>query len=52
MNVSDIQDPNGIIIPGTIYRFTPEGYSNAESLEPGKGYWVRANSSGVITLEN
>ncbi|SVA61347.1 uncharacterized protein METZ01_LOCUS114201, partial [marine metagenome] len=52
MNVSDIQDPNGIIIPGTIYRFTPEGYSNAESLEPGRGYWVRANISGVITLEN
>jgi len=52
MNVLDIQDPSGIIIPGTIYRFTPEGYSNAESLEPGRGYWVRANISGVITLEN
>ena len=52
LNVSDIQDPDEIIIPGTVYRFTPQGYSNADILEPGRGYWVRANSSGVITLEN
>ena len=47
---SDIQDPNGIIISGTLYRFTPEGYTNAEILDPGIGYWIRANSSGNIIL--
>ena len=50
LNISDIQDPDGIIISGTVYEFTPGGYSNAEILEPGKGYWIRANNSGNIIL--
>ena len=50
INISDIQDPDGIIIAGTVYGFALGGYSNAEILEPGKGYWVRANSSGNIIL--
>ena len=50
LNISDIQDPDGIIISGTIYGFTSGGYSNTENIEPGKGYWVRANNSGIITL--
>ena len=52
IDISNIQDPSGIIIPGTIYEFAPEGYSNAETLEPGRGYWVKANSLGIITLED
>jgi len=47
-NISDIQDPDGIIIAGTVYGFASGGYSNEEIIEPGKGYWVRANSSGSI----
>ena len=50
VDISDIQDPDGIIISGTIYGFTPDGYSNIETIEPGKGYWVRTNDSGSITL--
>jgi hypothetical protein len=50
INISDIQDPGGIIIFGTIYGFTSDGYSNTENIVPGKGYWVRANNSGFITL--
>ena len=50
VNISDIQDPDGIIIAGTVYGFALGGYSNTEILEPGKGYWVRANSLGSITL--
>ncbi|HIB51841.1 MAG TPA: hypothetical protein EYO48_01705, partial [Candidatus Marinimicrobia bacterium] len=50
LNISDIQDPGGIIISGTIYGFTSGGYSNTENIVPGKGYWVRANNSGFITL--
>jgi len=45
-----IHDPDGLIIPGTIYGFTPEGYSEAEILHPGKGYWIRANNSGYVSL--
>ena len=51
-NISDIQDPDGIIIAGTVYGFASGGYSNEEIIEPGKGYWVRTNSSGSITLIN
>ena len=50
INISDIQDPDGIIIFSTVYGFTSGGYSNAENIEPGKGYWVRANNSGSISL--
>ncbi len=50
LNISYIQDPDGIIISGTIYGFNSGGYSNSNSIEPGKGYWVRANNSGLITL--
>ena len=50
IDVNSIIDEEDLIIPGTVYGFTPAGYLNAEILEPGKGYWVRANSSGSIIL--
>jgi hypothetical protein len=50
IDISGIQDPNGIIISGTIYGFASGGYSNAEILEPGTGYWLRANNPGNIIL--
>ena len=50
LDVTEIQDPDGIIIAGTVYGFASGGYSNEEILEPGKGYWIRANNSGFITL--
>jgi hypothetical protein len=50
VDISSIQDPDGIIISGTVYGFTSGGYSNTENIEPGKGYWVRANNSGNIVL--
>ncbi len=50
INVSAIEDPDGIIISGTIYGFASGGYSNAEILEPGTGYWVRINNPGNIIL--
>jgi hypothetical protein len=49
-NISDIQDPDGIIISGTVYEFNSGSYLNTENIEPGKGYWVRANNSGSIIL--
>jgi len=50
LDITAIQDQDGIIIFGTVYGFTSDGYSNAENIEPGKGYWVRANNSGSIFL--
>ena len=50
LDITAIQDPDEIIIFGTVYGFTSDGYSNAENIEPGKGYWVRANNSGSISL--
>ena len=50
LHFSHIHDPDGLIIPGTIYGFTPEGYLEGEILYPGKGYWIRANDSGNIIL--
>ena len=50
INISDLEDPDGIIVPGTIYGFTTGGYSSTDIIEPGEGYWIRANSLGIITL--
>jgi hypothetical protein len=50
IDISGIQDPDGIIISGTVYEFASGGYSNAEILEPGTGYWVRINNPGNIIL--
>ena len=50
IEISDIQDPDGLIIDGTVFGYASGVYSNAEILEPGKGYWVRANSLGNIIL--
>ena len=50
LDITAIQDPDGIIIFGTVYGFTLGGYSNEEILEPGKGYWIRANNSGYVSM--
>ena len=45
--INQINDPEDIIIPGTIYQFDG-GYSEADFILPGNGYWVRSNSDGII----
>ena len=50
LDITEIQDPDGIMISGTVYGFASGSYSNEEIIEPGKGYWLRANSSGSIVL--
>ena len=49
--VALIQDPDGIIVPGTIYEFDGS-YENATNLVPGKGYWIRTYSTGDIILSS
>ena len=46
-----ITDFNNIIVSGTLYRFN-SGYIQAQSIEPGIGYWIRAISQGEIVIEN
>ena len=48
-NINSIQDPGGIIIPGTFWNFA-NGYGLIEELIPGTGYWVRASEGGEITI--
>jgi len=47
ISIIEVNDPGDIIISGTIYQFD-EGYIMAELFQPGKGYWIRSNSNGVI----
>lgn len=49
VNISNVIDPENIIIPGTLYGFN-DSYVQASELEPGKGYWLNANNSGEIIL--
>ena len=50
LDITEIQDPDGVMISGTVYGFASGSYSNEEIIEPGKGYWLRANNSGNIIL--
>ncbi len=52
INIFEVLDPSEIIIFSTLYKFDSYGYTNTENIEPGKGYWLRANNSGSITLTN
>ena len=47
--VSAIDDPDGIIISGTIYGYE-NGYFSADSLKAGQGYWVRTRGAGQISI--
>ena len=51
VSIDNIDDPSGIVIAGTIYGF--EGsYEEANSIEPGKGYWINASADGDITISS
>jgi hypothetical protein len=44
-----IPAPSGGIISGAIFLYSG-GYNIATSLAPGKGFWLKANAAGTITL--
>ena len=49
VQVNSIIDPENIIVEGTVFGF--DGlYENADVLNPGKGYWVKTNTSGIIII--
>jgi hypothetical protein len=47
--LASVIDPLGIIVPGTLYEFNG-GYVNATSINSAKGYWIKANAAGTITI--
>jgi len=47
--LSSVTDPGGILIPGTLYGYSGS-YSTSTSINGTKGYWVKANGSGTITI--
>ena len=51
VDATNIQDPGGIIIPGTIYGFD-NGYAQADVIEPGNAYWLRAAEAGDVSLSS
>ena len=49
ISIYSVLDPDSIIVSGTLYGFSA-GYVETDMLVPGRGYWIRANNSGNITL--
>ncbi len=46
----DIEDPGNIIMAGSLYEYAG-AYNLANTVQPGNGYWVRANQAGQIILK-
>jgi hypothetical protein len=47
--LSDVVDPGGIIIPGTLFGFDASYYAT-DSIKQGEGYWIRVSDSGQVFL--
>ena len=48
-NDAYVSDPQGIIVPGTLYGLDGT-YSSTSTLQPGKGYWVKADDTDMISI--
>ncbi|MCC5941915.1 MAG: T9SS type A sorting domain-containing protein, partial [Balneolaceae bacterium] len=48
--VAEIGDPSGVLTQAPVYHFDNGEYSEADELEPGKGYWLHAEEAGTIEL--
>ena len=49
VSLNDVIDPGGILIPGTLYGYSGS-YVPASSFAPTKGYWIKTNSAGTVTI--
>mgnify|MGYP001309988806 CR=1 FL=1 len=49
MYLNEITDPNGVIVPGSLYDFAGT-YADAQAIIPGRGYWVRASETADVTF--
>lgn len=48
---SDIDDPGNVLVSGSLKGYNG-GYFDADSLKPGRGYWVNSNGTGSITMNS
>ena len=46
----EVSAPSGGIVTSSVYGYSTAGYTPATTLIPGKGYWVKTGSAGVINL--
>ena len=51
IQIISIIDEDNIIIEGTFYGFSG-GYDSVDVLLPGKGYWLKANTNGIIIFSS
>jgi dipeptidyl aminopeptidase/acylaminoacyl peptidase len=51
IEIEDLLEENELIIPGTVFEFNGS-YINAESVLPGKSYWLRTFEEGFIILSS
>ena len=51
VSINNIDDPNEVIIPNTLYGFD-NYYHLVTEIEPGRGYWIRAIADGEITISS
>jgi len=50
---ADINDPGSILVAGSLKAYdNVNGYVDASTLEPGRGYWVQADATGTITISS
>ena len=53
-NNTTLIDPDQICIKGTLYEYSGSYISvktdDDIKLEPNKGYWIKCNKSGIVTL--
>ena len=45
---SEIDDPDELIVSGSLQSYSNGGYSTSDVIEPGRGYWI--NTTGAVTI--
>ena len=50
VSLSEINDPDSIITPGTLYGFNGN-YFSTDTIRQGTGYWLRASTEGEISMD-
>jgi len=48
--INSAYDPNGLIVPGTLFRYDVSGYLETDTILSGYGYWIRSFGDGEISL--
>ena len=51
LSKKNIIDIDSIIIPNTLYHYNNNVYIESNTIEPLKGYWIKASKTGTITLK-